>query len=120
MNEVENDLSSSGLPDENVASDLQEEVSSLRQQVWTLLVLLLVVSGTLSIYLMRQVTYARRDLSQLQQAVPQSQEQNKGMDQFVYHLVDYSRTHPDFVPILNKYQIQVTPGPAPAAAAPKK
>jgi hypothetical protein len=111
MNEVENDL-----PEENGSQDLQGEVASLRQQVWTLLVLMLVVSGTFSIYLMREVTYARKDLDAEIQLIDQS----KGMDQFVQRLGEYSRTHPDFVPILTKYGITVTGTPAPNPSAPKK
>lgn len=121
MSEVENTPSV-----ENGTLDLQAEVASLRQQVWTLLVLLFVISGTFTFYLFRQTAVNRKDLQAYKpgatQFIQQFQKEAPGMDQFIQRLGEYGRTHPDFVPILNKYKIPVTAGPAPtpAATAPKK
>lgn len=116
MDSTENNFSTETAPE-----NLEAEVSSLRQQVWTLLVFLLVVSGTLSIFLMRQYTYARNDLGALKaQSAPfmlEFQKQEPGMNEFVEKLGEYSRTHPDFVPILNKYGVTITTAPG---SAPKK
>lgn len=119
MSEVENTPSV-----ENGTLDLQAEVASLRQQVWTLLVLLFVISGTFTFYLFRQTAVNRKDLQAYKpwatQFIQQFQKEGPGMDQLIQKLGEYSRTHPDFVPILNKYKIPVTAGPAPASTAPKK
>jgi len=107
-------------PGEDTSESLEAEVASLRQQVWTLLVLLLVVSGTLSIFLMRQVTYARSDLAAMKaQVTPFMQEYQKelpGLDQFQQKMNEYGRAHPDFVPLLTKYNAVIPAN----SAAPKK
>jgi hypothetical protein len=87
-------------------------------------VLLFVISGTFTFYLFRQTAVNRKDLQAYKpwatQFIQQFQKEGPGMDQFIQKLGEYSRTHPDFVPILNKYKIPVTAGPAPASTAPKK
>jgi hypothetical protein len=91
--------------DTNSSSD---EIASLRQQVWTLLVILLVVSGTFCIYLVRQVSYAHKDLTVARQLVANGQ----GMDKLLQGLAEYSKTHPDFIPVLSKHGFTVNPTPA--------
>lgn len=98
------------------SEDLQAQVTSLRQQLWTLLVLLVVVSGAFTIFLTAQVKFASNDLRDMQQIV----DQGKSMDVFLQKLVEYSRTHPDFVPILTKYGITPTANSPAPVAAPKK
>ena len=100
-------------------SDLRSEVEGLRQQVWMLLVLMVVVSGTLSTFLLVQMKNAHNDLQESQQTAAQAVAQAAGPELFLTHMIDYAKTHPDFVPILNKYGIAIQNGPAPAAA-PKK
>ncbi len=96
--------------------DLNSEVAALRNQVYVLLVALIVVSGTLTVYLYRQASMARKDIEAIQ---PQAEQiinafnQNQGvMVNFVNQLVAYGQTHPDFCPVLAKYGI--APG-SPAA-----
>jgi hypothetical protein len=117
------------------ADDLKEQCAALQRQVSMLLLALFIVSGTLSVFLWRQARYARADLEAVKQPAGQiiqafKQEQPR-MDNFVARLADYGRTHPDFVPILNKYKIAVATAPMTAspppttttpkpAAAPKK
>ncbi len=105
--------------------DLNSEVAALRNQVYVLLVALIVVSGTLTVYLYRQASMARKDIEAIQ---PQAEQiikafnQNQGvMVNFVNQLVAYGQTHPDFVPVLKKYGIEPRPGipaGAPAGAVP--
>jgi hypothetical protein len=101
------------------------EISVLRNQVFVLLVALIVISGTLTVYLFRQASMAGKDLEQLK---PQATQVINGFNQnqqlmvnFINQLVAYGQTHPDFKPVLAKYGIAPVPGvPAGAPAAPKK
>lgn len=92
----------------------------VRCQLNILLVGLMVLSATFAIFLWRQVHYARQDVQGLKQTAAymfQAFNQEKpGMDAFVARLVEFGRTHTNFVPILQKYQITTAPA-APAAAA---
>ena len=115
-------------------AQLQEKYDSLRNLVGSLLVLMLVISGTMNIFLWRQVRYTHRDLEGFRaQAMPviTDYQTNSGpiMDNFVKQVTEYGRTHPDFAPIMNKYGLKpsaaTTPTPAPPTlnqpgTAPKK
>lgn len=99
-------------------NDLQEQCASLRQVVHTLLVLVLILSGALNIYFLRQVRNARTELNGMQRMIG-------GYNEFVTRIVDYGRTHADFQPILAKYGIQIgtgtnapAPAPSPATSSP--
>lgn len=85
-----------------------DEIASLRQQVWTLLVILLVVSGTFCIFLVRQVSYAHKDLTVARQLVANGQ----SMDKLLQGLAEYTRTHPDFAPVLAKNGLTLNTNPA--------
>jgi hypothetical protein len=107
-------------------TELQEQFDALRHLVVSMLVLVLVVSGTLTIYLMRERKYARTELEALRPqatSVIAEYEKNQGpmMDNFIKQLTEYGRTHPDFAPIMTKYGLKPTvPGsnaPAPATPA---
>src|SRR5882762_2864487 len=109
--------------------DVKQQCAALQRQVTTLLLALVVVSGTLSVFLWRQARYARADLEAVKQPAAQiiqafNKQDKAYMDNFVARLADYGRTHPDFVPTLNKYKIAVpaapiTASPPPATATPK-
>jgi hypothetical protein len=107
------------------------EIAALRRQVFTLLVALIVVSGTLTVYLYRQASISKKDLDvirpQAQQIINVFNQNQTLMNNFVTQLVAYGEKHPDFVPVLRKYGIAPIPGipagtPASAVqpAAPKK
>lgn len=94
-----------------------------RQMTW-LLVALIVVSCTLTVFLWRQVRYAKRDFEAMKAPatqIIQDFNQNKAnMDAFVAKIADFGRTHPDFMPVLNKYRIPAaTTAPPAAVVAPK-
>ena len=101
--------------------DLNSEVSSLRNQVYVLLIALIVVSGTLTVYLYRQASTTRKDIEsmkpQAQQLIGAFNQNQKLMIDFVNQLVAYGQTHPEFRPVLMRYG--VTP-PSAGAVAPKK
>jgi len=96
--------------------------SALQRQLNLMLLALVVLSGTLTVYLLRQVTYAKKDLNAIKgpatQLIQAFNRDKPGMDAFLTKLGEYGRTHPDFVPLLNQYQIPVAATPAPATSAP--
>lgn len=90
-------------------AELSDQIAALRRQTFTLLLALIVVSGTLTVFLYRQSSLARQDLTairpqatQLVQAINQNR---AGIQTFVQQLAAYGQAHPDFQPILKKYGI---------------
>lgn len=55
--------SSAQVPSAQPESPVDQQVESLRQTIISVLVLVIVISGTLNIYLWRQVKYSRSDLA---------------------------------------------------------
>jgi len=93
------------------------------------LILMVVVSGTLSVFLLRQWQMTRKDLAAIRPGALQiiadyNKERAPRMDAFVERLNNFSRTHPDFVPILIRYgalsNAPSASGSTPAPSAPKK
>ena len=128
MDEVENKTAAQ--PEVN---ELQAQYDALRHLVVSMLVLAVVVSGTLTIYLLRQYRFTHSELVQFRPGAVQmitDYQKIRGpvQDQFLYRLTEYGRTHPDFAPIMTKYGLKpaapsnaapATASPAPASA-PKK
>jgi hypothetical protein len=118
MNETETNSPAPG--------ELAGQVLALQRQVFTLLLALIVVSGTLTVYLYRQASVTRKDISavrpQAEKIISVFNQNRAGMQAFVSQLVIYGQTHADFQPVLKKYGIVPPPAtttPAkPAAAAP--
>ena len=112
---------------DTVPDHSRAELAALKNQVFTLLVALIVVSGTLTVYLYRQVSLTGKDIrlveEQGKQLAPMLNQNETAVSGFVNKLVAYGEKHPDFVPVLKKYGIEPRPGiPANATvgAAPKK
>jgi hypothetical protein len=106
-------------------ADLQEQCASLRHLLVSVLVLLLVVSGTLTIFLLRQWRFTQSDLNtarpQIAQMTTNYVSANASMSDFLKKLTDYGKTHPDFAPILAKYGVKPNaPTSSVPAGAPKK
>ncbi len=106
-----------------MTTDSNSEISTLQRQVFTLLLALVVVSGTLTVFLYRQASITGKDIAAIQ---PQAEQligafnQNQSlMVNFVNQLVDYGKAHPDFRPVLLKYGINLNVPPGVAPAAPK-
>ena len=95
------------------------EISALKRQVFTLLLALIVVSGTLTVYLYRQASITGKDIDaikpQAQQIIGTFNKDQKLIVEFVNALVAYGQAHPDFRPVLAKYGIA-----AQSPGAPKK
>jgi hypothetical protein len=104
----------------NIDSD--SEISALKTQMFTLLLALIVVSGTLTVYLYRQASLTGKDIDaikpQAQQLIGAFNQNQALMENFVKQLVAYGQTHPDFRPVLAKYGF--VPPPVSAPAAPKQ
>ncbi len=104
--------------------DSQSEISALRQQVFILLIALVVVSGTLTVYLYRQASILRKDIAavepQARQIIAAFNQNQPLINNFVNQLVVYAQTHPDFRPVLAQYGINPPPAgtPMPAPGAP--
>src|ERR1041385_4842061 len=102
---------------------LRQQLDTLHHLVVSILILLVVISSTFTIYLLRQWQSARKDLASIKPgattsiAAYNSGEASK-MDAFISRLVDYGKAHPDFRPILIKYSLIQTTGSAPVAPAP--
>jgi hypothetical protein len=117
--------------------DSQRQGAALQGQVTTLLLATVVLSGILAAYLYVQQRFAIQDREVNKQLAGQfiqlyQKQQKPAMDNLVEKLRDYGKTHPDFLPVLNKYGYglptagaaaapspptkSVTPKPAPAAA----
>jgi hypothetical protein len=111
------------LPQSNPQTDMMDQVVALRHQVFTLLLALVVVSGTLTVYLYRQASVAKKDMAavkpQATQMIDAFKRDHPMMDAFVKQLTAYGVTHPDFQPILKKYGIvpQTQAGPTPVVPA---
>ena len=98
-------------------SDSNSEIAALRNQVFILLVALIVVSGTLTVYLYRQASVMGKDVNASNQLISNVNQSQTMIVTFANQLAAYSKTHPDIVPLLAKYGI----GPGGIApAAPKK
>jgi hypothetical protein len=99
-------------------ADLSGQLAALQRQVFTLLVALIVVSGTLTVYLYRQASLTGTDITaikpQAMQLIQAFKQNQPGMENFVNQLAAYGQTHPDFRPVLQKYGIN------PPAPVPKK
>lgn len=104
-------------PASNSTEDLKATCASLRHQLNSVLILLLIVSSTLTVFFLRQSTLARKDRDLLSQTVTEYQQNAvPALNEFTAKLREYAKTHSDVVPILVKYGVvQVTN----TAAAPK-
>jgi hypothetical protein len=116
MNETEINIPAS--------ADLTDQIVALRHQVFTLLLALVVVSGTLTVVLYRQARLTGKDIEMIKpqatQIIEAFKRDRQGMEAFVKQLTAYGAAHPDFQPILRKYGIVPQAQPAAAPAAPKK
>jgi hypothetical protein len=102
-------------------SDSDSEIAALRNQVYVLLVALIVVSGTLTVFLYRQASVTRKEIElvkpQAETVIGTLNQNKQAIGSFVGELVTYGQKHPEFAPVLAKYGISVKnlpPGAPPA------
>jgi len=98
----------------------QDALAAIKGQLFTLLVALVVISGTLTGFLYTQASITGKELSQGQQIAAQLKQNETAMNNFVGKLVAYGEKHPDFQPVLKKYGIVPMPGTPVVTPAPKK
>ncbi len=104
----------------NSPTDSTAEIEALKRQMFTLLVALIVVSGTLAAFLFDQARLQYKDISAMKQQIKVVQQNQPALVNFVNQLVVYGETHPDFRPVLQKYGITPPPPGTPIGEAPKK
>jgi len=114
MNDPENKTTDSA----NLA-ELKDECACLRRQVTMLLAATVVGSLTLMAFIGLQALRANRDLKnirlQVDQVVETVKKQAPSVEAFTSKLTEYGRTHPDFAPMVAKYGLTNSTGPAPIA-----
>lgn len=103
------------------SSSVADAVATLQLQLQAILIILIMLSGALNLYLYRQYSMLRKEVAAAEPQVAQLLEGYQRVtvplkDRFLSRLTDYTKTHPDFQPIMDKYHVQA----APAAAAPAK
>jgi hypothetical protein len=106
-----------------IPENQNDEIATLKNQMFILLVALIVVSGTLTAVLYRQASTATKDLTQDEKMDAQLHANAMVIETFVTRLVAYGEKHPEFLPVLKKNGIIPPTGAAataPASAAPKK
>jgi hypothetical protein len=90
------------------SSDLREQIESLRHLVGSVLILLVVLSGTFTVFLLRELKNVSAQVDAIKpgatnmMAVYQKQ-QAPLMEEFAKRIQLYGRTHPDFAPVLTKW-----------------
>ena len=88
--------------------DADSQIAALKTQMFTLLLALIVVSGTVTVYLYRQASLTGKDLNASNQLIANVQHNQDLIIPFANQLAGYAQTHPDFRPILAKYGIPLT------------
>ncbi|HWY76806.1 MAG TPA: hypothetical protein VN281_14380 [Verrucomicrobiae bacterium] len=125
MNESETNLDVAPEAPEPTVRVLEEEVQSLRTLLVCTILVLLVLSGALNIFLLRQASVIGFQVSEQQRVVDQFNNVNAPIARDLWNrAIDYSKNHPDFkTNVVNKYSpylgIPAAPATAPATV-PKK
>src|SRR5208282_6741575 len=97
----------------NPPGDLAGQVAALQRQVFTLLLALIVVSGTLVAYLGYESYHLGKDINNINAQVVQPYKQKlPAIESFVSQIVAYGQAHPDFRPILVKNGVVAATPPA--------
>jgi hypothetical protein len=109
-------------PDSVQLQELQAQSDSLHHFLVSILLVLILISGTFWIYLRRQAKTANADLQvirmQWTNAMVQFQRSAPIMDQMAKKLQEFSRSNPDYAPILAKYIRPGATNAAPGTQAP--
>lgn len=101
-------------------SELRAQYHQLQQLVSSILLVLIVISGTLTVFLLRQWRFVKTELDAVAPQAAQvltNYSNNFALSQeFARKLAEYGRNHPDFTPIVNRYRLDaVLPKPGTAS-----
>ncbi len=103
-------------------AELKSQYNSLHSTLVAALLLMIVVSGTIWIFMMRQAKTAKLDLDMIGvnyiNAMVQFERTKPVIDETVKKMQDFGRTNADFVPILSKYNLLPGATSAPAGGRP--
>lgn len=79
-----------------------DEIAALKSQVFILLIALIVVSGTLTIFLYRQASVANKDITELQRMSAQTTTNEMVLRSVVVRLQSFGAKHADYEAVLKK------------------
>jgi len=104
-------------PGVDFEAGLQAQLDGLRKLFLAALAALLIMGISLNVFLLRQTAFVRKDLQNARPQVAQlaanfEKNEEPQIRNFVNALVEFSRSHPDFKPILAKYKIATDLPPA--------
>lgn len=104
-------------PEVGPEAGLQAQLDGLRKLFLAALAAMLIMGISLNVFLLRQTAFVRRDLQTARPQVAQltanfEKSEEPQIRSFVNALVEFSRSHPDFKPILAKYKIATDLPPA--------
>jgi len=111
-------------------TELKSTVATLESQTHTLRVILLIVVGALCLFFWREAGYnsalatamqpqvnnINQFVAQLQKQDSSIEKQNQALQAAAMKLVEYGKTHPDYLPVLAKYGLAAPANTAPAPA----
>jgi hypothetical protein len=78
------------------------ESTAIKNQLFFLLVALVMVSGTVTVTLYRQASLANKDITQLERVISTTQTNEMFLGSILGQLVSYGEKHPDYLPVLKK------------------
>jgi hypothetical protein len=103
-------------------SDLKNQVANLERQVFSLLLILIVVAGTVTAYLYRQASTLGKEIQatrpQVEQITQVVSENHQMINSFLNQLATYAQSHPDFQKQVMAKNGLNPPGTTPSAGAP--
>lgn len=122
MNDSESPDARPDFGPEETHADLQSQFDGMRKLFTAALAALLIMGISLNVFLLRQTAFVRRDLQNARPKVTQltvnfEKGEEPQITKFVNALIVFSRSHPDFKPILAKYKIATDAPSAPATNA---
>jgi hypothetical protein len=119
MNEPQTNFDASSEP---ALKELQGELQSLRTLLVATLAILFLISICLNVYLRHQAVAVGNQAAGIQRSLSQFETMEAPRAaEFWTKLLDYSKTHPDFSPIVQKYAPHIfIPQPAASNVPPKK
>lgn len=100
---------------------VQEQIDGIRTITTILLAVVVCMAGALSVYLYRQASLLNRQVTEGKRMVSEFETNTlPRFSAFVNSLQNFSKSNPDFAPILAKYPLQASAAPAraPMPAAP--